>query len=272
MGQKIHPYGLRLGINKSWRSKWYVDPNEYAETLHQDLKLREMLKIAPEARGADVAEVEIIRHPQRITLVIHTSRPGVIIGTKGSNIEKIGARLQKVAGKKIQIKIKEIKQPETNAQVVALNVARQLRSRSSFRRTLKMAINNAMKAGVQGVKIRIAGRLGGTEMSRSEQQKAGRVPLHTFRANIDYGFAESLTTFGAIGVKVWMFHGEVLQKETKQDAGAVVRNKRRDAGGRVTRRASGAGGQDQPQRSRRDARDEAAVKDHRTAEVGDVKS
>ena len=150
MGQKIHPYGLRLGINKSWRSKWYVDPREYAETLHQDLKLREVLKNSPEARGADVAEVEIIRHPQRITLVIHTSRPGVIIGTKGSNIEKIGARLQKVAGKKIQIKIKEIKRPETNAQVVALNVARQLRSRSSFRRTLKMAVNNAMKAGRAG--------------------------------------------------------------------------------------------------------------------------
>lgn len=229
MGQKVNPYGLRLGVNKTWRSKWYVDPREYADTLHEDLKLRKVLHSAPEARSADIAEVEIIRHPQRVTLVIHTSRPGVIIGTKGSNIEKIGSRLQKAAGKKIQIKIKEIKRPETHAQVMALNIARQLRSRGSFRRTLKMAVNNAMKAGVQGVRIRIAGRLGGAEMSRVEQQKAGRVPLHTLRANIDYGFAESLTTFGTIGVKVWMFHGEVLSKEPKLDAGALVR-KRRERG------------------------------------------
>lgn len=228
MGQKVNPYGMRLGINKTWRSKWYVDPREYANTLHEDLHLRKVLGNAPETKGADIAEVEIIRHPQRITLVIHTSRPGVIIGTKGSNIEKIGSRLQKAAGKKIQIKIKEIKRPETHAQVVALNIARQLKSRGSFRRTLKMAVNNAMKAGIQGVKVHIAGRLGGAEMSRSEQQKAGRVPLHTLRANIDYGFAESLTTFGTIGVKVWMFHGEVLAKETKQDAGAVVRKNRRE--------------------------------------------
>jgi small subunit ribosomal protein S3 len=203
-----------------------VDPREYADTLHEDLKLRKVLHGAPEARSADIAEVEIIRHPQRVTLVIHTSRPGVIIGTKGSNIEKIGQRLQKAAGKKIQIKIKEIKRPETHAQVMALNIARQLRSRGSFRRTLKMAVNNAMKAGIQGVRIRIAGRLGGAEMSRVEQQKAGRVPLHTLRADIDYGFAESLTTFGTIGVKVWMFHGEVLSKEPKPDAGAVVKKRR----------------------------------------------
>lgn len=232
MGQKVNPYGLRLGINKTWRSKWYVDPREYANTLHADLHLRKVLESAPEARGADIAEVEIIRHPQRVTLVIHTSRPGVIIGTKGANIEKIGARLQKAAGRKIQIKIKEIKRPETHAQVVALNIARQLRSRGSFRRTLKMAVNNAMKAGVLGVRIRISGRLGGAEMSRTEQQKAGRVPLHTLRANIDYGFAESLTTFGTIGVKVWMFHGEVLARETKQDAGSVVRKRRDKASAR----------------------------------------
>lgn len=229
MGQKVNPYGMRLGINKTWRSKWFVDPREYANTLHEDLRLRKVLETMPETKGADIAEVEVIRHPQRITLVIHTSRPGVIIGTKGSNIEKIGSRLQGEAGKKIQIKIKEIKRPEMHAQVVALNIARQLKSRGSFRRTLKMAVNNAMKAGVQGVKVHIAGRLGGAEMSRSEQQKAGRVPLHTLRANIDYGFAEAHTTFGTIGVKVWMFHGEVLNREIKQDAGAVVRKPRREA-------------------------------------------
>ena len=223
MGQKVNPYGLRLGINKSWKSKWYVDPREYADTLHEDLKLRRILHGLPETRNAEIADVEIIRHPQRITLMIQTSRPGVIIGTKGSNIEKIGNALQKAAGKKIQIKIKEVKRPETNSQIVALNVARQLRTRSSFRRTLKMAISGAMKAGVPGIKIRIAGRLGGAEMSRVETQKSGRIPLHTLRADIDYGFAEAKTTFGTIGVKVWIFNGEVLRKEGKEDAGLLVR-------------------------------------------------
>jgi small subunit ribosomal protein S3 len=227
VGQKVNPYGFRIGINKSWKSKWYVDPREYAETLHEDLKLRKLIAGLPETRSADIADVEIIRHPQRITLVIHTSRPGVIIGTKGANIEKIGIALQKGAGKKIQIKIKEIKRAESNGQLIALNVARQLKSRASFRRTLKMAVNSAMKAGAQGVKIRIAGRLGGAEMSRVETQKSGRVPLHTLRANIDYGFAEAFTTFGAIGVKVWVFHGEILGNEKKEDAGLLVK-KRRD--------------------------------------------
>ncbi|TVQ24946.1 MAG: 30S ribosomal protein S3 [Spirochaetaceae bacterium] len=223
MGQKVNPFGLRLGINKQWRSKWYVDPREYADTLHEDLLIRKTLAEQPETRNADIAEIEIIRHPQRVGIVIHTSRPGVIIGTKGSNIEKIGNQLQKLVSKKIQIKIKEIKRPETSAQLIAMNVARQLRTRSSFRRTLKMAVGGAMKAGVQGVRIRIAGRLGGADMSRVETQKDGRVPLHTLRADIDYGFAEALTTFGVIGVKVWLFHGEVLRKEPKEDAGLLVK-------------------------------------------------
>lgn len=228
MGQKVNPIGLRLGINKTWRSKWFVDPREYADTLHEDLKLRRLLDSSPFIRGAEVADVEIIRHPQRITLVIHTSRPGVVIGTKGSNIEKIGSMLQKAAGKKIQIKIREVKRPETNSQVIALNVARQLKSRASFRRTLKMAVGQAMKAGVQGIKIKVSGRLGGAEMCRTETQKDGRVPLHTLRANIEYGFAEAHTTFGSIGVKVWIFHGEVLRKDKREDAGALVRKQRRE--------------------------------------------
>lgn len=223
MGQKVNPFGLRLGVNKQWRSKWYVDPREYADTLHEDLLIRKTLSEQPETRNADIAEIEIVRHPQRVGIVIHTSRPGVIIGTKGSNIEKIGNQLQKLVSKKIQIKIKEIKRPETNAQLIAMNVARQLRTRSSFRRTLKMAVGGAMKAGVQGVRIRIAGRLGGADMSRVETQKDGRVPLHTLRADIDYGFAEARTTFGVIGVKVWLFHGEVLRKESKEDAGLLVK-------------------------------------------------
>ena len=227
MGQKVNPIGLRLGINKTWKSKWYVDPRDYADTLHEDLRLRKLLKSCPETRGAEISNIEIIRQPQRITVVIESSRPGILIGTKGATIEKIGERLQKEAGKKIQIKIKELKKPEVNAQLIADNVARQLKSKSSFRRALKMAVNNAMKGGVQGIKIRIAGRLGGAEMARVQQYKEGRIPLHTFRANIDYGFSESNTTFGVIGVKVWVFHGEVYKRDIKEDAGVLVRKKRK---------------------------------------------
>jgi small subunit ribosomal protein S3 len=226
MGQKVNPVGLRLGINKTWKSKWYVDPRDYVDTLHEDLKLRKELENCPEARGAEISDIEIIRHPQRITIVVKTSRPGIIIGAKGSNIEKIGSRLQKLAKKKIQIKIKEVKRPEADAQLIALNVARQLRSRGSFRRSLKMAVSKAMQAGVEGVKIKVGGRLGGAEMSRVEWQQAGRVPLHTLRSDIDYGFAESNTTFGTIGVKVWVFNGEVLQKDRKEDAGLLVKKRR----------------------------------------------
>jgi small subunit ribosomal protein S3 len=232
VGQKVNPYGLRLGINKGWKSKWFVDPREYADTLHQDLALRRIISKSPETQAADVANVEIIRHPQRVTVIIHTGRPGAIIGVKGANIEKLGNRLQKVLGKKIQIKIKEIKRPELDAQLIAMNVARQLRSRSSFRRAMRMAIQNSMRAGVQGIKIKISGRLGGAEMSRSLEMKEGRIPLHTFRADIDYGFAESLTTFGTIGVKVWLFHGEVFGRDRKDDAGLVAKTERQYEGDR----------------------------------------
>jgi small subunit ribosomal protein S3 len=228
MGQKVNPIGLRLGINKTWSSRWYVDPREYADTLHEDLKLRKFILGMSECKGADIAELEIIRHPQRITIVIHTARPGVIIGVKGANIEKIGAELQKLVSKKVQIKIKEVRNADNNAQIVAQNVARQLLARGSFRRTMKQAISNAIKKGnAQGIKVRLSGRLGGAEMSRTEEAKEGRIPLHTLRADIDYGFAEAHTTFGAIGVKVWVFNGMKYGKEQKEDAGALVR-KRRD--------------------------------------------
>jgi len=227
MGQKVNPIGLRLGINKTWKSKWYVDPREYADTLHEDLALRKELLNAPETKSAEISDIEIIRHPQRITIIVKTSRPGIIIGAKGATIEKIGVRLQKVASKKVQIKIKEVKKPDADAQLIAINVARQLKSRGSFRRTMKMAVNNAMKAGAQGVKIKLAGRLGGAEMARTEWHKDGRVPLHTLRSDIDYGFAESHTTFGAIGVKVWIFNGDLYGKERKEDAGLLVKKSRK---------------------------------------------
>jgi small subunit ribosomal protein S3 len=223
VGQKVHPYSIRLGINKSWKSKWYVDPREYADTLHEDLKIRETILTSPETKGADVADVEIVRHPQKVTIIVHTGRPGVIIGVKGVNIEKLGTKIKKLVGKKIQIKIKEIKRPEFNAQLIALNVARQLKARASFRKALKTAVFNAMKTGVQGIKIRVAGRLGGAEMARTAIYKEGRIPLHTFRADIDYGFAESITTFGTIGVKVWICHGEVYGKDKKEDAGILLK-------------------------------------------------
>jgi small subunit ribosomal protein S3 len=226
VGQKANPVGLRLGINKTWNSRWFVDGKEYADTLHEDLKLRKEVLKCPETAGADISNVEIVRQPQRVTIILNTSRPGVIIGSKGSNIEKIGVRLQKITDKKIQIKIKEIKKPEINAQLVAMNVAKQLKARASFRKAMKTAVNGALKGGAQGIKIKIAGRLGGAEMAREQEYKEGRVPLHTLRADIDYGFAEAVTTFGIIGVKVWICNGEIYKKDRKDDAGLLVKKQR----------------------------------------------
>ena len=230
MGQKVNPVGLRVGINKTWSSRWYVDPKEYAETLHEDLMLRNMLLAMPETKGADIAELEITRAPQKITVTIHTARPGVIIGLKGANIEKITTELQKKISKKsqikVQIKIKEVRNADNNASIIAQNIARQLTARSSFRRTMKQAITNAIRKGnAQGVKVRLSGRLGGADMSRTEEAKEGRIPLHTLRADIDYGFAEAQTTFGAIGVKVWVYNGMKYGKEQKEDAGALVKKR-----------------------------------------------
>jgi small subunit ribosomal protein S3 len=228
VGQKVNPIGLRLGINKTWSSRWYADPREYADLLHEDLKIRKMVQALPECKNADIAEIEIVRHPQRVTIVIHTARPGVIIGVKGANIEQIGTEIQKSFTKKVQIKIKEIKRSETNATLVSQNVARQLMNRGSFRKALKQASSAAMKAGAQGVKIRVSGRLGGAEMSRTEEHKEGRVPLHTLRADIDYGFSEANTTYGAIGVKVWIYNGMMYGHEQKEDAGALLKKQRHD--------------------------------------------
>ncbi len=226
MGQKVNPIGLRLGINKTWQSRWYAEPREYADLLHEDLKIRKLIQNMPECRNADIAEIEIVRHPQRVTIVIHTARPGVIIGVKGANIERIGTELQKSITKKVQIKIKEIKRAESNASLIAQNIARQMVNRGSFRKALKQASANAMKAGSQGIKIRMSGRLGGAEMSRTEEHKEGRVPLHTLRADIDYGFAEAHTTFGKIGVKVWVYNGMMYGHEQNEDAGQLLKKRR----------------------------------------------
>ena len=227
MGQKVNPIGLRLGVNKTWKSKWYVDRKEYADTLHEDIALRKALLALPETQGADIADVEIIRKPQRITLVISTARPGIIIGAKGANVEKIAQKMQKLTDKNLSIKIKEIKKSECNAQLVAQNIARQLENRGAFRRSMKNAVSRAMAGGVQGIKVRCSGRLGGAEIARTEWMKEGRIPLHTRRSDIDYGFATANTSFGAIGIKVWVFNGEIYNRAKVEDdtVGTVVKKK-----------------------------------------------
>ena len=227
MGQKVNPIGLRLGINKTWVSRWYASPRDYAILLHEDLQIRRLIEGIPECKGADISEIEIIRHPQRITVMIHTARPGVVIGVKGANIEKITEYVQKKLGKKIQIKIKEIKRAELNAMLVAQNVARQLMGRVAFRKVLKQTCSNAIKSGAQGIKVRISGRVGGSDMARTEEIKEGRVPLHTLRAAIDYGFAEANTTYGKVGVKVWIYTGMMFEGEHNDDAGMLLKKQHR---------------------------------------------
>ncbi|MBQ9238886.1 MAG: 30S ribosomal protein S3 [Treponema sp.] len=228
MGQKVNPIGLRLGINKTWQSRWYASPRTYADLVLEDLKIRKMVTGLPECKNADIAEIEIIRHPQRVTIVIHTARPGVIIGVKGATIEKISADIQSKLTNKVQIKIKEIKRADLNANLIAQNVGRQLAGRGSYRKALKQAVNNAMRAGAQGIKIRLSGRLGGADMKRSEEHKEGRVPLHTLRADIDYGTHEAQTTYGKIGVKVWVYNGMNYGNEHPDDATRSVRKPRRE--------------------------------------------
>ena len=228
MGQKVSPIGLRLGVNKTWQSRWYADFREYADLVLEDMKIRKMVLGLPECKNADIAEIEIIRHPQRVTIVIHTAKPGVIIGVKGATIEKISGDIQKQLTKKVQIKIKEVKRAEVNASLIAQNIGRQLQGRGAFKKVMKQAVSNAMRAGAQGVKVRLSGRLGGADMSRTEEHKEGRVPLHTLRADIDYGTFEAHTTYGKIGIKVWVYNGMNYGIEQNEDAGQLVRKPRRD--------------------------------------------
>lgn len=232
MGQKVNPIGLRLGINKTWKSKWYVDPKEYADTLHEDLKLRKALLACPEVAGAEIADVEIIRKPQRITMVVATARPGIIIGSKGANVEKLAEKMQKLTATKLQIRIKEIKKSECDAQLIAQNIAKQLENRGVFRRVMKNAISRAMAGGVQGIKVKCSGRLGGAEIARTEWLKDGRVPLHTLRSDIDYGFKDANTSYGVIGIKVWVFNGEIYEHQNlDEETGAVLPKKKNDNAG-----------------------------------------
>ncbi len=209
MGQKVNPIGFRLGVTRTWDSKWYVKA-EYADYLHEDLRIRNF--ILKKLKNAEVGKVEIIRYPaERVTVNILTARPGLVIGKKGSDIEVLKKELQKMTDKKLHLNIVELRNTATNATLVANQIAKQIEGRVAHKRAMKQAIQNSLKAGAKGIKIIVSGRLGGAEMARTEHYKEGRIPLHTLRAEIDYGFAESMTQFGKIGVKVWLFKGEVYK-------------------------------------------------------------
>ena len=208
MGQKVHPTGIRLGIVKDWTSKWYADSKHYADYLNSDLAVRDFLK--KKLHQASVSRIQIDRTANTAHITVHTARPGVVIGKKGEDIDALRKEVSQRMGIPITISIEEIRKPELDAQLVAESVAQQLERRIMFRRAMKRAVTNSMRIGAQGIKVHVAGRLNGAEIARSEWYREGRVPLHTLRADIDYGFAEANTTYGVIGVKVWIFKGEVF--------------------------------------------------------------
>lgn len=214
MGQKVNPIGFRLGINKTWCSQWYAE-KKYSELLHEDIKIRNHLK--KKFYHAGISKIEIERAADKAKINIHTARPGIIIGRKGSEIEKVKKEIEEIASGEAIISILEVRKPETDAQLVAENIALQLERRVGFRRAMKRCVTSALKFGAKGIRVACAGRLGGAEMARREWYREGRVPLHTLRADIDYGLAEAHTTYGIIGVKVLIFHGEILSERKDKD-------------------------------------------------------
>jgi small subunit ribosomal protein S3 len=210
MGQKVHPTGIRLGIVKDWSSKWYADGRDYADLLNTDLDVREFLR--KKLSHASVSRIEIQRPAKNARIIIHTARPGIVIGKKGEDIEALKKQVSTMMGVPVHIGVEEIRKPELDAYLVAEGIAGQLERRIMFRRAMKRAVTNTMRLGAEGIKVKLGGRLNGAEIARSEWYREGRVPLHTLRADIDYGFAEAKTTYGIIGVKVWIFKGEVLEK------------------------------------------------------------
>ncbi|MDJ0805347.1 MAG: 30S ribosomal protein S3 [Gammaproteobacteria bacterium] len=208
MGQKVHPTGIRLGIVKDWTSKWYADTKQFADLLNSDLKVRDYLK--KRLSQASVSRIQIDRPANNAHITVHTARPGLVIGKKGEDIDALRAEVSGMMGVPVHMSIEEIRKPELDAQLVAEGIAQQLERRVMFRRAMKRSVQNAMRLGAEGIKVNIGGRLNGAEIARSEWYREGRVPLHTLRADIDYGFAEASTTYGIIGVKVWIFKGEVF--------------------------------------------------------------
>ena len=229
MGQKVNPNGLRLGINKDWEAKWYSNKKDFSENLHKDILIREYFE--KNLQNAGIAKVEIERNAKRCEVTVHTSKPGVMIGKGGEEIEKLKKTLSDIAAEKVQISIVDIKKAELNAQLVADDIARQITNRISFRMAQKRAIRNAMKAGAKGIKTSVSGRLGGADMARKEGYTEGTIPLHTLRADVDYATSEADTTFGKIGVKVWIYKGEILGKSTKTEK-VEKKNVKKSEGGK----------------------------------------
>ncbi len=220
MGQKVHPTGFRLGIATDWTSKWYADSGQFADFLDEDMKIREFLR--KKLSQAAVSRIQISRPAKSVAVTIHTARPGIIIGKKGEDIEKLRIEVAQLVSahiNNVKINIEEIRKPELDAQLVAEGIASQLERRVMFRRAMRRSVTNAMRIGAEGIKINVSGRLNGAEIARNEWYREGRVPLHTLRADVDYGFAEALTTYGILGVKVWIYKGEVFDLENR-DAGA----------------------------------------------------
>ena len=216
MGQKVHPVGIRLGIVKDWSSIWFSEGRAYAEQLNNDLAVRRFLR--KKLANASVSRIDILRPANNAKIIVHTARPGIVIGKKGQDIEALRNEVSQLMGVPVHIGVEEIRKPELDAYLVAESVANQLERRIMFRRAMKRAVANAVRLGAQGIKVNVAGRLSGAEIARSEWYREGRVPLHTLRADIDYGFAEARTTYGVIGVKVWIFKGEVFDRESQEAA------------------------------------------------------
>lgn len=231
MGQKVHPYGFRIGVTKDWRSRWY-DEKHYTELVHEDIEIRRLIRSTYEEAG--ISNIEIERKANEVTVTIHTSRPGIVIGRGGQRVDELRTLLENKTGKKVRLNIHEIREPELDAQLVAENIAEQLRRRVSYRRAMKQAISRTILRGAKGVKINCSGRLAGAEIARHETLREGSVPLHTLRADIDYGFAEALTVMGLIGIKVWIYKGDILP-EAKVSEGT-------SSGEAITERATAEGG------------------------------
>jgi small subunit ribosomal protein S3 len=223
MGQKVNPIGIRIGLNRTWDSIWYEEKKAYSKYLHEDLVIQK--HVQAKHKNAGISRISIERFPDRVNVNINASRPGLLIGRKGSDIEILKNELQKLVGKNVYINIIEVKKPERNSKLIAEQIASQLESRFPFRRAVKQAIAGAIRSGAQGIKVAISGRLNGAEIARAESYKEGRIPLQTLRADIDYGFAEALTTFGLIGIKVWIYNGDILSKkeESEEDKYSVKR-------------------------------------------------
>lgn len=216
MGQKVHPYGFRLGYHFTWKSRWFATKN-YGQLLHEDLKIKAELK--RRFYHAGISRIEIERAANKLTVIVHTSRPGIIIGRKGSEIDKLKSDLQVTTGREVYINIQEVRKPELEAQLVAESIAQQLVKRVAFRRAMRRAVDTSVRFGAQGIKVRCAGRLNGAEIARAEWYLQGRLALHTLRANIDYGFAEAFTSYGVIGVKVWVYKGDVFETKDQPSGG-----------------------------------------------------